>query len=549
MPVQETLVDLFFNPPMAIARLGSSPEPMESFNWVVDKSSHGSNNTFVVPDISLHVGDDGSVSPYMPEMISFRDDNFQVKPVAPFFELWGVFQNSESGEVSEAPITLDILKEHRLSTKDISFRVRTANEKAHRRTQDAACAFMAEVDMRGDNHQVQPLLASSRRTADMEPLVFPDKPVPLGNVQVIRPINTSTQVKDEVIDQSVVRIRYTPAKGTVYAPPGTIQGSDVQTPTGLLNVTEFFKEMHGRVHEIVPEENRFLNQNSTWSKYSMVTGVFEDPQPQDGYDGADNLDNRSWSVVDDTCDTIIEASVVVQGRRLNAQARSFSGPQDFAPDRRPFLSLADDLADRDFEPIPEDAGVLQSEVIELFRRIFETASLINLDDHRQRGLSDNVGYQGDHVVPTEGLPKTDGRSMTKEDAPFVDRAPPLMPGQVISDYADLENHTRLPYSEVPTFVHSQFQDGVVLIDFLKRRREHVRQLVRPPFGTVPQWEDEPSQEPNPSFRDPRVVRDRMHDMRMPPYMRDSNYFPLSLTKRQYDILMGLLDSFEEEAND
>ena len=443
---------------------------MESFVWSVDKRAHGSNHTYITPDVSLSVGEDGSVTPYMPNFISFRDEQGRVKPVAPFFELWGVFENSQDGSVSEAPITLDVLEAHNLRLDDLSFRVRTANEKAHRRTQDAACAFMAEVDMRGNDHRVYPLNATSRYTADMEPLVFADKPVPLGSVQVIRPVQMCTDVKGEAIDQSVVRLRYTPATGTVYAPPSTIQGSDVQTPTGLLNVTEFFKEMHGRVHEIVPEENRFLNENSTWSKYSMVTGVFEDPQPQDGYDGADNLDNRSWAVVDDTCDTLIEAWCVVQGRRLTAQARSFSGPQDFAPDRRPFLSLQDDLEDRDFVPVPEDDGVLRSEVIELFRRIFETANLINLDDHRQRGLSDNVGYQGDHVVPTKGLPKTGPESMTAFDKPYVDRAPPLMPGQIVSDYADLDNHSRLPYSEVPTFVHSQFQDGVVLMDFLKRRR-------------------------------------------------------------------------------
>jgi hypothetical protein len=47
--------------------------------------------------------------------------------------------------------------------------------------------------------------------------------------------------------------------------------------------------------------------------------------------------------------------------------------------------------------------------------------------------------------------------------------------------------------------------------------------------------------PDPHFRDPRVARDGLHDMRMPPYMRDSDENALSLNWRDYDALMRLLD--------
>jgi hypothetical protein len=38
----------------------------------------------------------------------------------------------------------------------------------------------------------------------------------------------------------------------------------------------------------------------------------------------------------------------------------------------------------------------------------------------------------------------------------------------------------------------------------------------------------------------------MHDMRMPPYMRDSDDNPLSLTWRQYATLMQLVEQLERQ---
>jgi hypothetical protein len=49
------------------------------------------------------------------------------------------------------------------------------------------------------------------------------------------------------------------------------------------------------------------------------------------------------------------------------------------------------------------------------------------------------------------------------------------------------------------------------------------------------------------FRDPRRLRDTLHDMRMPPYLRDSDSNPMSLTWRQYRALLGLLERYEGEA--
>ena len=86
-----------------------------------------------------------------------------------------------------------------------------------------------------------------------------------------------------------------------------------------------------------------------------------------------------------------------------------------------------------------------------------------------------------------------------------------------------------------------------MLDFIREHAEHLRPLIRPPFGRFRQFAEHPGPVPNPAFRDPRVVRDTLQDMRMPPYLRDSDENPLSLTWRQYTMLMQLIDLLSKPA--
>jgi hypothetical protein len=146
----------------------------------------------------------------------------------------------------------------------------------------------------------------------------------------------------------------------------------------------------GPLREIVKPENRILNPFTKLTEYIMDADDQEDPQPSDSYDGANVGDDRSWGVVDGTCDGIIEAQLVVDGVRYVATARVLSSCPDFAPDRRPVSSFADDLTDREEPPVPvetiDDAYETLDEVADLFERAFETASPINLDANRYRDL-------------------------------------------------------------------------------------------------------------------------------------------------------------------
>jgi hypothetical protein len=267
------------------------------------------------------------------------------------------------------------------------------------------------------------------------------------------------------------------------------------------------------------------------------------PPCYDTYDGASVTvpvpSERSWGVVDDTCDGIITAFVVVGGERLTAMARFFSGPPDFAPDRRPFLSLADDLADRDLPLLSvDDEQMTTAEIADLFQRVFETLSLLNLDGTRSRALNENAGSTIPPEVAT-APPRTDFESMTATDRPYADRVPDLISRPVA--------HDRLPYSSVATSVHGALTEVEALTDFLRTFGQRVETLLRPPYGVVTELSPQPPATPNPRHRDVRLERDRVHDMRMPPYMRDSDATALSLTRRQYNQILGLVEKFQTQA--
>jgi hypothetical protein len=525
-----TLVNIYFNPPMAVARVGASPTPMAAFEWDTAKTAHGGTQTVIKPALSFDVAPDGTLRPHMPREIRFKDADGSIRPVAPFFELWATLLRPHDGQLEECPLTLGLLKELGIGIDHVALEVTASNLKAARRTGDEACGFTARVEIAGKDHSERALLAFSRHTSGQQPLVLHDKPIPIGKVQWIRPVGQAA----EGVDLSALRLRFTPGTGEVYGPPQAAYGPDRQTVTGPLDIEEFSKKEDGRVHMIVKSKNRILSDATVFSRYQMTNGLFEDPQPQDGYDGADDGDCVAWGVVDDTCDALITASVAWRGERYGAAARVFVGPPQYAPD----------LADRDLplmKVTPENFEAVKCEVVELFRRVFETASSLNLDAARTEALQDNQGKMGSTSVPKDGLPAVGKESMTREDKPFIDRVPDLTPGQAISVFTTSVRGDRLTYTEVVPFVHGQLMDEVVLLDFLRRRHDHVRKLLRPPFGLLSQWDEEPGPQPHPEFRDPRVLRDVLHDMRMPPYMRDAYYVPLSLSRRQYHMMIDFLD--------
>ncbi len=544
----DTIQEIFFLPPMAVARLGPGETPLESYEWQQDRDAHGNNKTVIRSNITLREVEDGSVTAYLPDpdTIRFRDEGGALRPVAPFFELWARMRDPKTGEDYETPVTLDLLGEQGLSLQNVRYTVTVGNTKAERRTGDAACGFRARVEIAGQDFTPKPLLAFSPYTSEQQPMVYEHNPIPLGAIRAIHPVQGHDEpVPGQLVDRSILRLRFMPPKGEVYGPPDAAYGPATLAVPGYQNDPP--KSEYGRIHEIVPEQNRILNPDTPWSKWIMMSGTSDDPEPHDSYDGARVGNDQSWGVADDTSDGVIEATLAVRGERFTARATIMTGPPDFAPDARPFYSLEDDLADRDLSLISvtdENYQQAKTEVVDIFRRAFETNSLINLDDIRAQGLKDNAKLQAKTgISPTPGLPSTDAASMTAEDAKPPDKIDELIRPQPVSVFSNSVPNDRLPYTVATKFVHEQLIDEENLLDFLRRRPDFVKTLLRPPYGILTELEVDPNpdQAPNPDFRDPRNIRDSMHDARMPPYMRDSNYYPLSLSRRQYHLVISFID--------
>ena len=530
------LLEIFLCPPLAIARLGGSDNPLEAFDWMQDTAPHSAARTTITPTVSLEVRPDGTLQPYVPSVIRFKDGG-QLRPVAPFFEMWARVERpgqSGAGATDGEPVTLSLLRELGLTLGSLHYTITVANRKAERRTGDEACAFVARLEVGGDDFRRLPLLASSPHLPGQQPLVFPERPIPLGSFQVTQPILR----RAFGIDLSVVRVRFTPARGQVYGPPETQVGAASVVPPGYPTT----RLDRNRLHEIVRAENRILNPDTPWSTYYWDAPGQTDPQPSDSYDGAHEGELVSWSVVDDTCDGVIEAYVVSAGERFVASARVLSGCPDYAPDRRHFVSFADDLADRDLptegvDPATQQAA--EAAVADLFARVLETIGQLNLDGIRQFAILDNEGAPPHHDPPE--LPQTDKRTMTEDDTPYAEQIPDLLDSSRVALASVGVANDELPYTLAVRAVHSELSDPDALLLLLRTRADRIRQLVRPPFGRFHEFETDPGPVPGPAHRDPRVVRDTLADMRMPPYMRDSDENPLSLTWRQYRQLMDLVD--------
>lgn len=547
MPI---LLAIHVRPPLAVARLGKSVTPLENYVWRDDPTIHGGGRTVIEPATTLLVTADGSVRAYRPESIQFRDDG-ALRPVAPFFELWADIEYTagdaaepqpsggtppQAGSRATVALTSTLLSKAGGRLDGVSYRVDAANAKAARRTGDPSNAFGASITVKGNDWRRHPLLGFTRPVPGAEPLVSPEAPIPLGSFQVIRPQPRAHQD----VDLDVLRVRLTPAKGEVYGPPTAIDAADANT---------------GKVFQIVPPQNRILNPKASWLRYDGSYSKYVNPEPWDTYDGADQDANVSWGVVDDTCDGVLTASVVVRGRRFSAEARFTCGPPDFAPDRRPFLSLADDLADRDEDPLSVEELLAslketQGEVADLFQRVFETASLINLDAIRGRALGDNAG-----TLPNQGkdrvgdLPLTDQGSMTGKDTPYADaKIQALTRSQSVDREAETTRDP-LPYSAVVPLAHERLSQTDELLSLLEADAARARRMLRPAYGAFAELEASVAGDavPNPDFRDPRILRDQAHDMRMPPYMRDELSTALSLTRRQYLELIRYIDVLDGQA--
>ena len=507
--------EIFVTPGLAIARLGGSSTPQCAFDWIATQAARSDGSTTIKPAWSLAVQPDGSVQPFLPDSVTFRDGDL-IRPVAPFLEIW--VRIGEEGSKPESwlsePLTAAMLQEHQgAQSPDLSVlgvQVTARNLKAARRTGNQQLAFgtFPAVTLTAASTSRVPILGRSPPTAarSMIPL---DRSIPLGSVQFTRSVpQPANELWSSVVNIETIRLRFTPATGEFYGPPAAAHV--LRPPQGNSPIAA------------IHAENAFLDQDAGWFGQASRNVV----EPADTYDVLDSgqTTGPSLGVVDDTCEVHFAVSLKLPDRTpLFAKAVVFVGPPDFAPDRRPFLSAADEINDREASAAARNADLSDAELdqwmADLFERVYETVSLFNLDHYRERRAAGR-GQRG--VLPTDKLTADDIDKGMRQHPTWAMGGRDLLRNEIFALPASTPAQP-LPLSQHARMRHRAMSDLQTLIEIVSLDRERIKKIIRPPFEVE-------------SFENAE-----RSSMRMPPFMRQSNALPLTLSYWQYELVLRWLD--------
>ncbi|MDQ0784647.1 hypothetical protein [Streptomyces sp. B3I8] len=467
------LEQVWLHPPLAFARLGPSPVPCDNYRWgPSDVSVRGTGKTTVAPEPTLDLAPDGTLSERLPERVRFKDADGW-RPVCPYFELHGTWTRDRQRHTGR--VTPEVLAGSGLSLADVRWVVTVANFKAHHITRADGDRIEGHVEFAGDDHRPHNLNGRSPDGVD-RPLVPPGRAVPLGSVQLPAPNRALPEL----------RLRFTPAAGLVYGPTDLAQRTNRYT---------------------LPPEQLVLNANAVWCGFALSP---DDPRtaPAQLFAGAEiqRPDGRvvSLGMIDDVCDGLVRVTLP---NGLTAAARIVVGPPDFAPDRRPFVSIADGLADRVGRADVRDPAYLADpwtswEVRDLFERILETVGAINLDAQ----------------IDTANLANT--------FTAFARSQPLETVGGLNFPHPEPLKGLLLALTERARRRHRRFVALEVLEDVVREQPDLIDRVIRKP-----------------------MTEDVYYDRRMPITMRGADSYPLHLTRRQYDLLTGWARTLRAETEE
>lgn len=333
-------------PPLAIARFGAAPTPMDNYDVTVD-TERPLGYRHLSPAETLEIDETtGEIArSFVPGRVYFTANGL-VRPVAPFLEVWAL---TEDGLV---PLTTTLLTDNGASVADLHWRVEVANLKVFRRTGFDADRVTADSGDIADHH--------SHALTGTAANFWPGRSIPLGAVRFIRPTP----------DHPEIRLRFTPGPGFVY-------GASRTPPVG--------PSTDPNVREVVYDANR-----GSWVGYvddgpgvTAPGGIFANDQ------------GVSRGYLDDGCDGLIRVSLDVgNGPALTAFGRIGVGPPAYAPDGLPIRTVADELEQALFGPDPEPAVVRPETAEEIIRRVFETLRLMNTPTMNIGGMAAHDAREG-----------------------------------------------------------------------------------------------------------------------------------------------------------
>lgn len=338
------IVELRILPPLAIARLGASPTPLDNYELDTDPDEPLGFRRIVPAETFDLDQETGEIRrAYRPARIRFRDGD-EIRPVAPFLE---VFARISPGD-ELVPLTISLLQANGATPADLRWTVDLGNIKLFRRTGNPDDKIGASLTV--DDHGRHPVEGTC-------PNFLPDKRLPLGWVQYVRPTRAFPEI----------RFRYTPAAGHVYGAQLTRKVSD---------------DLPAVPDPVLTPDRVLYDPGKDWVGFNdSTTPVPVQTAPAQiyaGYPSSKDQTQVSWGYLDDECDGTVSVALRIGDRTFSAFARIGAGPPTFAPDSIPIRTIHDDLDQAAFGPaIDLDRPVDLAEAEEIVRRAVESIRLLN----------------------------------------------------------------------------------------------------------------------------------------------------------------------------
>jgi len=320
-------------PPLAIARLGAAPSPMDNYDVLVDPERPlGMRTLRAAPTLRVDATTGAITAATTPDTMRFTDAG-RVRPVAPFLEVWA---RVDGGDLE--PLTTTVLAADGLDASDVQWQVDVANHKAARRTGDADDRITATTGPLSDH--------APHRLDGTSPNFWAGTVVPFGSVRYIRPTD----------DFPEIRLRFTPAAGHVY-------GASTTAPAG--------PSTDPNLRAVVYDATR-----GGWARH--VDGADGTPSPTaPGGIYAAGAGGVSRGYLDDACDGVVRVTLTTGGQERSALARVGSGPPAYSPQSMPIRSVLHELEQVLHGPSVAPADARAADVEEIVRRAFESVRLMH----------------------------------------------------------------------------------------------------------------------------------------------------------------------------
>ena len=271
------------------------------------------------------------------------------------------------------PLTTELLREAGLGPEAISWKVRVANRKVARRTNDDGDAVTADLDW-FSHHE------ASRLEGRSPNFISKAACIEFGHVRYIKPNDRFPQI----------RLRFMPAQGLIYGPnnppppsPESDPLREVDKPYDVPAERRIYDTRKGKWCGFMVAEgidNADPDYRGKFMNETMPPSLFASVPPAPPWLHGNVAVSRGY--LDDACDGLVEVRLTPKkGKPLTASARITAGPPAMVPDSLFLRNLADDLDQVIHGPaIPPDEPeeVTRARAIDIVRRAFETVRFLNI---------------------------------------------------------------------------------------------------------------------------------------------------------------------------